>query len=64
MSITPGWIPENKNIKNARIEGKKLSLVIVDIENYYLDNGQEYTIYPRTPQGWWDLCEDLKHFEV
>jgi hypothetical protein len=67
MSITPGWLPEDQTIKDVR----KLDVlydgfpeVHVTEDEYFLDQWQEYRRYPRTPEGWQNLCDDLKDFEV
>ena len=66
MSLTAGWLPEDEWSKYIRMKGECLisNLVVFWEDAYVLDNGSEYKRYPRTKEGWIDLCEDLKGFEL
>jgi len=65
MSLTPGWVAEDEWSRFVRMKGENpvSNLVGVYGDHYFLDNGQEYKKFPRTKEGWVDLCEALKDFE-
>lgn len=62
MSLTPGWKPKKFM---AYTPGVSVTfLITVGNDEYFLDNGSEYKSFPRTKEGWSDLCDTLKGFDI
>ena len=65
MSLTPGWIAEDKDLRMYRIvvpQSRVGEMIGVYKYEYILDNASEYKMFPRTKEGWAELCECLKQF--
>ncbi len=65
MSLTPGWELANEELIRARRGGfQHLNDFVFSFGDFhYIDNGSEFKKFPRTKEGWEDLCDALKEFE-
>ena len=60
MSLTPGWTEKS----TTHTMGKDIvgDFIRQTDKLYIIDNGSEFKMFPKTQQGWEDLCEELKGF--
>jgi hypothetical protein len=63
MSVTPGWIEKNEDYIIG-VQALTCDLIRFNADHYFIDNGSEYKHFPRTQEGWEELCETLKSFAV
>ena len=61
MSLTPGWEPKEMYLE---CPGDDINITLtMDDQFYFIDNHSEFKPFPRTKEGWADLCDTLKGFE-